>query len=66
MAKWEGAGGFHVVTIVTDGYGHLIAEDDKGTEIAKAAIRDSDSSAQQQSAFLALMQQVWLKMNEGA
>lgn len=31
----EGVNGFHVMTLVTDGYGNAIAEDHKGTELAR-------------------------------
>ncbi len=31
----EGAGGFHLYTVVTDGYGNFIAEDTDGKEIAR-------------------------------
>jgi len=31
----EGNNGFHVVTVVTDGYGNLIAEDAHGSQIAQ-------------------------------
>ncbi len=31
----EGVNGFHIFTVVTDGYGHFIAEDMHGNEIAR-------------------------------
>lgn len=34
-----GNGGFHVVTVVADGYGNLVAEDTAGTELARVANR---------------------------
>lgn len=36
----SGAGGFHVLTLVTDGYGNVLAEDDKGEELAAEAVSD--------------------------
>lgn len=33
----EGVNGFHIWTIVTDGYGNFIAEDMHGNEIARVA-----------------------------
>ena len=35
----SGNGGFHVVTVVADGYGYLVAEDSAGTEQARVADR---------------------------
>lgn len=34
----EGNNGFHLFTVVTDGYGNLIAEDTKGRELARVSI----------------------------
>jgi hypothetical protein len=31
----QGAGGFHLYTVVTDGYGNYIAEDAEGNELAR-------------------------------
>jgi hypothetical protein len=33
----QGAGGFHLYTVVTDGYNNYIAEDSEGQEIARVA-----------------------------
>lgn len=33
----EGANGFHLYTVVTDGYGNYVAEDGQGKEVARVA-----------------------------
>lgn len=40
-----GNGGFHVVTVVADGYGNLIAEDMGGKELAQVANRPGATAA---------------------
>lgn len=39
----EGGGGFHVVTVVNDGYGYLVAEDEQGK--AQARVRATEHGA---------------------
>lgn len=38
-----GNGGFHVLTVVSDGYGYLVAEDSAGTELARVAADQEDA-----------------------
>lgn len=40
----EGANGFHLYTVVTDGYGNYIAEDSNGKELARVPARSEDGS----------------------
>jgi hypothetical protein len=40
----EGCGGFHVVTVVADGYGFIVAEDQNGKERARVACQDPDEA----------------------
>lgn len=40
-----GNGGFHVVTVVADGYGFLVAEDDKGAERARVEVQEESGPA---------------------
>lgn len=41
----EGNGGFHVVTVVADGYGYLVAENSVGEERARVKIQMDDDEA---------------------
>lgn len=41
----EGAGGFHVVTVVADGYGYLVAENAQGEERARVACQTPEEAA---------------------
>lgn len=40
----EGCGGFHVVTVVADGYGFVVAEDQNGKERARVACQTPDEA----------------------
>jgi hypothetical protein len=40
----EGSNGFHLFTVVTDGYGNLISEDHRGFKIAEVSARDADDN----------------------
>lgn len=40
-----GNGGFHVVTVVADGYGYLVAEDSAGTERARVKCTEDTDDA---------------------
>lgn len=40
----EGCGGFHVVTVVADGYGFIVAEDQNGKERARVGSADPDQA----------------------
>lgn len=41
----SGNGGFHVVTVVADGYGYLVAEDSAGTERARVKCAEDTDDA---------------------
>lgn len=59
----QGNNGFHLYTVVTDGYGNLIAEDMGGTEFARAALPTDATEAQQMSVWLAFTQEVFYKLD---
>lgn len=51
-----GNGGFHIVTVVADGYGSLIAEDSNGAEKARVAIAEDPEDADPADDLVQLMQ----------
>lgn len=40
----EGSNGFHMYTVVTDGYGNLISEDHRGYKLAEVSCRDFEDN----------------------
>jgi len=59
-----GNGGFHVVTVVADGYGYLVAEDSNGVEKARVASNPTTESEGAENAEFAddlgLLMRRWL------
>lgn len=59
-----GNGGFHVVTVVADGYGSLVAEDTNGKERARVACQDPDEADTDPGKDLANLMAEFTKVTE--
>lgn len=57
----QGNNGFHLFTVVTDGYGNLIAENEHGSELARASVlgHDDDDPAP----FVELTRKTFFRLN---
>lgn len=60
----QGSNGFHFLTLVTDGYGTLIAEDANGEMLARAEIKRAGDVPTPQEMLLAVTQVSELAMAE--
>jgi hypothetical protein len=47
----EGSNGFHLFTVVTDGYGNLISEDHEGQALAQVEVTDGKDGKATPDAF---------------
>lgn len=56
-----GNGGFHVVTVVADGYGYLVAEDQDGAEKARVEVAEHTDDA---AADLVALMRAWQPVAE--
>ncbi len=61
----QGSNGFHLFTVVTDGYGNLIAEDGEGRVIATCK-GPSEVDDENSDAVAGLVREVWAKLNDPA
>lgn len=59
-----GNGGFHVVTVVADGYGSLVAEDTNGAERARVECQDPDEADENPGKDLADLMAEFTKVTE--
>lgn len=67
VEKWtpnEGCGGFHVVTVVADGYGFVVAEDQNGKERARVACQTPEEAAKNPGQDLADLMAAFTKVAE--
>jgi len=60
----EGGNGFHLFTVVTDGYGNLIAEDGQGHKLATVDASEADDS--DSAPLVRLVEQTWAILNGDA